>query len=94
MDPSSSADRELDLRGEVCPYTFVRAKLALEGMPVGAALTLLVDHEPATRNIPRSAAEWGQEVRSVGPVDCAESAQSAGPAAGGTWRIVLVKRRD
>jgi tRNA 2-thiouridine synthesizing protein A len=81
MDRSSSGERELDLRGEVCPYTFVRAKLALEDMPLGAALAVLVDHEPATRNIPRSATEWGQEVRSVEP---------QGP---GTWRIVLIKRR-
>jgi tRNA 2-thiouridine synthesizing protein A len=83
MDPSSSGDRELDLRGEVCPYTFVRAKLALEAMPLGAALRVLVDHEPATRNIPRSATEWGQEVRSV---------EADGRP--GLWRIVLIKRRD
>ena len=83
MDRSSSADRELDLRGEICPYTFVRTKLALEAMSVGAALHVLVDHEPATRNIPRSAAEWGQEVGSVDPAEIP-----------GTWRIVLVKRRD
>ncbi len=82
MDPSSSGERELDLRGEVCPYTFVRTKLALEDMPLGALLAVLVDHEPATRNIPRSATEWGQEVRSV---------EAEGP---GTWRIVLIKRRD
>lgn len=82
MAPSSSADSELDLRGEVCPYTFVRTKLALEVMPIGAALAVLVDHEPAARNVPRSAAEWGQEVRAVEP----------GPDR--TWRIVLVKRRD
>lgn len=57
----------LDLTGEVCPYTFVRTKLRLEDMPAGARLRVLVDHEPATRNIPRSAAEWGQKVLSVGP---------------------------
>lgn len=85
MDPSSSAERDLglDLRGEVCPYTFVRAKLALEAMATGGVLVVLVDHEPATRTIPRSAVEWGQEVRAVEP--------GADP---GTWRIVLVKRRD
>lgn len=77
----SAGDRELDLRGEVCPYTFVRTKLALEAMPLGATLTVVVDHEPATRNIPRSAREWGQE---VGPVE----------PAGGGWRIALVKRRE
>ena len=65
----------LDLTGEVCPYTFVRTKLRLEDMPAGARLRVLVDHEPATRNIPKSAKEWGQEVLSVGP---------AGP---GRWEI-------
>jgi tRNA 2-thiouridine synthesizing protein A len=57
----------LDLTGEVCPYTFVRTKLRLEDLPAGARLRVLVDHEPATRNIPKSAAEWGQTVLSVGP---------------------------
>ena len=56
---------ELDLCGELCPFTFVRTKLALEELPMGARLRVIVDHEPATRNIPRSAAEWGQEVIGV-----------------------------
>jgi tRNA 2-thiouridine synthesizing protein A len=83
MDRPSSTDRELDLCGEVCPYTFVRAKLALEDMPLGAVLRVFVDHEPATRNIPRSATEWGQEVISVQPHERPR-----------TWCIVLVKRCD
>jgi len=80
MQPSSG-DREIDLRGEVCPYTFVRTKLALEEMVVGAVLAVLVDHEPATVSIPKSAREWGQEVAAVEP------------AGAGHWRITLVKRR-
>lgn len=47
---------------------------------MGACLQILVDHEPATRNIPRSARDWGQDVEDVSP---------AGP---GLWRIVLRKR--
>lgn len=80
--PSSGSAERLDLRGEVCPYTFVRTRLRLEPMPLGAELRVLVDHEPATRNIPRSAREWGQEVRSV---DRLEEA---------LWEIALVKRVD
>ena len=77
-----SSSGELDLRGEVCPYTFVRTRLALEEMPLGSVLRVVVDHEPATRNIPRSATEWGQEVAGVtGPRD-------------GVWVIELVKRRE
>jgi tRNA 2-thiouridine synthesizing protein A len=70
----------LDLCGELCPFTFVRTKLALEDLPFGALLRVIVDHEPATRNIPRSAAEWGQEVVGV---------TSLSP---GTWAIDLRKR--
>ena len=69
--PALPAERErespllIDLFGEICPFTFVRTKLALEALPIGAVLRVVVDHEPATRNIPRSAAEWGQEVLGV-----------------------------
>lgn len=73
---------ELDLRGEICPYTFVRTRLRLEELPLGSALRVLVDHEPATRNIPRSAREWGQEVGAITAVS------------DGTWTIELVKRTD
>ena len=70
----------LDLRGEICPYTFVRTKLRLEEMPSGARLHVLVDHEPATRNVPRSATAWGQQVVSVTP------------AGAGLWNICIEKR--
>jgi TusA-related sulfurtransferase len=61
--------RVLDLRGEVCPYTFVRTKLVLEEMPSGELVRVLVDHEPATRNVPRSLRDWGQQVVSVQPFE-------------------------
>lgn len=73
------APGELDLRGEVCPFTFVRTKLALEGLPMGGTLSVVVDHEPAARNVPRSAKEWGQEVLGVTAVP-------------GGWRIDLRRR--
>lgn len=77
---SSSPGDELDLRGEVCPFTFVRTRLALEALPLGARLAVVVDHEPAIRNVPRSAREWGQEVAGVEP------------DGDGAWRILLIKR--
>jgi TusA-related sulfurtransferase len=72
----------LDLTGEVCPFTFVRTKLALEALPIGAALRVVVDHPPARDNVPRSARAWGQEV--VGVTELAP----------GRWAIDLVKRTD
>jgi TusA-related sulfurtransferase len=80
------APLSINLCGEICPFTFVRTKLALEALPIGAVLRVIVDHEPATRNIPRSAAEWGQEVLGV-----ADLGGLAG-AAPGTWAIDLRKR--
>lgn len=62
-------DAVLDLAGEVCPFTFVRTKLAMEALPMGGTLRVIVDHEPAIRNIPRSAREWGQEILGVGAHD-------------------------
>jgi TusA-related sulfurtransferase len=78
----ATSGERLDLTGEVCPFTFVRTRLALEALPLGATLEVVVDHEPARDNVPRSAAEWGQEVIQVAP---------DGP---GRWRITLIKRRE
>jgi len=47
----------------------VRTKLALEALPFGGVLRVVVDHPPAARNVPRSAAEWGQEVLGVRALD-------------------------
>ncbi|MDQ3334399.1 MAG: sulfurtransferase TusA family protein [Myxococcota bacterium] len=67
MPPTSwsPGDESLDLTGETCPFTFVRTRIALEALPIGGVLRVIVDHEPAVRNIPRSAREWGQEVLAV-----------------------------
>ena len=53
--------RYLDLRGEVCPLTFVRVRLWLEEAPIGASVAVDVDYEPATRSIARSLRILGQE---------------------------------
>ncbi len=77
---SWSPGEALDIRGEICPFTFVRTKLALEALAMGAVLRVITDHEPASRNIPRSATEWGQEVVSVAALP------------DGTWAIDLRRR--
>ncbi|MEE9203213.1 MAG: sulfurtransferase TusA family protein [Dehalococcoidia bacterium] len=58
-------DVELDLKGEVCPYTFVKSKLEMEEMEVGQVLRVVVDHRPAVENVPRSMKNEGQEVLGV-----------------------------
>ncbi len=55
-------DAVLDLRGEVCPHTYVRTKLALEDLSPGRVLLVVLDHPPAFLRIPRSAAEDGHRI--------------------------------
>ena len=61
----SGSKEELDLRGEVCPFTFVETKLKLEDMKSGEILEVLLDHEPAVRDIPKSVESEGHKVLSV-----------------------------
>lgn len=58
-------DKELDIRGEVCPFTFVKSKLVLETMNEGEVLRVLIDYEPSAENVPKSMKEEGQEVIAV-----------------------------
>lgn len=62
---ATKIDQELDLRGEVCPYTFVRSKLVIEDMELGEVLQVILDHMPAVDNVPRSMENEGQEVLGV-----------------------------
>lgn len=69
MAETAPADQELDLKGEICPYTFVKSKLALEEMEVGEVLQVTVDHLPAVENVPRSMKNEGQEVLGIAQVN-------------------------
>jgi len=62
-------DKELNIKGEVCPYTFVKTKLALETMEAGEVLRIIVDHLPATENVPKSLKGEGNEVLDVSRVN-------------------------
>ncbi|MBI4666613.1 MAG: sulfurtransferase TusA family protein [Nitrospinae bacterium] len=61
---SIQPDEEIDIRGEVCPYTFVKSKLKIELMTPGQVLRIVTDHEPATKNVPRSMENEGHEILS------------------------------
>lgn len=63
------ADKKIDIRGLVCPYTFVKAKLAIESLEVGQVLEILLDYEEASRSIPKSMEDHGQKVLKVEKVN-------------------------
>ncbi|MBI3581781.1 MAG: sulfurtransferase TusA family protein [Nitrospinae bacterium] len=58
-------DKSINIKGEVCPYTFVRSKLAIEEMDSSQVLEVITDHRPATENVPRSMANEGNEVLEI-----------------------------
>jgi TusA-related sulfurtransferase len=62
------ADAELDLRGVICPYNFVKTKLKLETMSAGQILAVLLDEGDPIRNVPRSASDDGHIVLSQEPL--------------------------
>ena len=74
-----NVDRELDIRGEVCPFTFVKSKLVLERMNVGEVLRVLLDYPPSVENVPKSMREEGQEVLTVNKLD------------DNTWEVLIRK---
>jgi len=73
------ADRELDIKGEVCPFTFVKSKLVLEQMEVDQVLRVILDYPPSVENVPKSMREEGQEVLAVNKLD------------NGSWEILIRK---
>ena len=76
------AARTIDIRGLVCPMTFVKAKLAIEDMITGGLLSITLDYEPATRSIPNSMRELGHEVLAI---------EQTGPK---EWRLTIRKRGE
>lgn len=56
----SAPARTIDLRGERCPYTFIKARLAIEELAVGETLEVVLDFIPAFTRVPASMAVLGQ----------------------------------
>ncbi len=61
------ADLEADVTGDVCPMTFVRARLALERLPTGGRLGVMLRGSEPLTNLPRSFAEEGHRVVTIEP---------------------------
>jgi TusA-related sulfurtransferase len=63
------ADQELNLKGKICPYTFIESMLTLEEMKPDAVLRVIVDYPPAVCDVPRSLKNEGYEVLEVSPIN-------------------------
>ena len=69
----------LDLRGLLCPLTWAKTRYALERLPGGSALRVVVDHRPAVPDLQRNTEELGHEV------------VSARERSAGVWELLLRK---
>lgn len=72
---------ELDLRGVICPYNFVKTKLKLEAMEQGQILSVLLDDGDPIRNVPRSVSNEGHTILSQDRIE-------------GSYRILICRRED
>lgn len=77
---TTQPDAELDLRGVICPYNFVKTKLKLETMEQGQILSVLLDDGDPIQNVPRSVSSEGHTILSQDRV-------------AGSYRV-LIRRRD
>ncbi|OQY89927.1 MAG: hypothetical protein B6D41_10115 [Chloroflexi bacterium UTCFX4] len=57
-----AADETFDLKGEICPYTFVKSKLMLEMMESGQVLQVIVDNDESATNVPKSLTNEGNTI--------------------------------
>ncbi len=62
-------DRELNLKGKICPYTFIESLLTLEEMQPDQILRVIVDYPQAVCDVPRSLKNEGYEVLAVNPLN-------------------------
>lgn len=79
---SFAVDKSINIKGLVCPYTFVKSKLAIETMEVGQVLEILLDYEEASRSIPKSMEDHGQKVLKVEKISETD------------WRLLIRKDRE
>jgi TusA-related sulfurtransferase len=82
------AEYFIDITGDVCPLTFVKTKLLLEKMPVGAVATVRLKGVQPLDNVPRSVKAHGHEVISLAP-----EAQTGGASDPRLPHILIVRRR-
>ena len=66
---SLPVDKELNLKGKICPYTFIESMLALEEMENNQVLRVMVDYPPAVCDVPRSLKNEGYEILEVSPIN-------------------------
>ena len=69
MPQNHVIDHELDITRDVCPMTFVRARLMVEKMEHGEILAIRLCGDEPLKNVPDSLVELGHSILSLEPED-------------------------
>ena len=69
MPQNHVIDHELDITRDVCPMTFVRARLMVEKMKHGEILAIRLCGDEPLKNVPDSLVELGHRILSLEPED-------------------------
>ncbi|MEE8329888.1 MAG: sulfurtransferase TusA family protein [Thermodesulfovibrionia bacterium] len=62
MMEDTKIDKKINIKGEVCPYTLVKSKLAIEEIEVGQVLEILLDYPEAAESVPKAMLNYGHMV--------------------------------
>lgn len=81
LETSVAENHFLDITTQVCPLTFVKARLALERLAGGSMLEIRLNTGEPLENLPRSIAALGYRVVSL----------MAEPEGNGVHRLVVAK---
>ncbi|MBW2065422.1 MAG: sulfurtransferase TusA family protein [Deltaproteobacteria bacterium] len=73
---------ELDVRGLVCPYPQLLVLKALNKIPSGNLLEVMIDNPPSVRNIPAALEENGCKVEGISSLKRTE------------WKIVIRNKKQ
>ena len=60
---------EINLKGEVCPMTFVKTRLALEKVDYGERIKVIFDSKEAETNVPKSLGELNHKIIQIDKLD-------------------------
>jgi tRNA 2-thiouridine synthesizing protein A len=55
----------LDLQSDVCPYTFVKSKMAVEQLESGQEIIIVLGNSESASNVPRSLDGEGHEIVNI-----------------------------
>lgn len=65
-------DKNLDIRGEKCPYTLVKTKLGIESIEVGQIMEVILDYPEAADSVPKAMVNYGHAVLKVEKINSKE----------------------